>query len=68
MYKRQVLEPLAVYLKIARVQYMDISKAGYYNVGPDDCDCITTGDLVTMFCDAWGGGCLLYTSKKLWRP
>ena len=53
---QHVLEPLAVYLKIARVQYMDISKAGYYNVGPDDCDCITTGDLVTMFCDAWGGG------------
>lgn len=53
---QHVLEPLAVYLKIARTQYLDPSKAGYYNVGPDDCDCINTGDLVTMFCDAWGDG------------
>ena len=25
-----------------------------YNVGPDDCDCVTTGRLVTMFCELWG--------------
>ena len=28
---------------------------GYYNVGPDDCDCVTTGTLVDLFCRAWGG-------------
>lgn len=32
------------------------SKAGYYNVGPDDCDCVTTGELATLFTKAWGDG------------
>ena len=35
-------------------QYKDLSKQGYYNVGPDDCDCVNTGDLVTKFCKSWG--------------
>jgi len=34
-------------------QYEDNTFAGNYNVGPDDCDCITTGELVTLFCDKW---------------
>ena len=25
-------------------------------MGPDECDCVTTGDLVTMFCEIWGEG------------
>ncbi|GHU92123.1 hypothetical protein FACS1894202_14540 [Clostridia bacterium] len=25
-------------------------------VGPDESDCVTTGNLVGMFCDSWGGG------------
>lgn len=49
-----VLEPLAVYLTIAMKQYGDRSFQGYYNVGPDDKDCITTGSLVDLFCRAWG--------------
>ena len=53
---QHVLEPLAVYLTIAQKQYEDRSYAGYYNVGPDDCDCVTTGDLVTLFCKCWGDG------------
>ena len=28
----------------------------YYNVGPNDCDCRTTGELVTLFCKLWGDG------------
>lgn len=52
---QHVLEPLAVYLMIAQRQYEDPSFAGFYNVGPDDCDCVTTGDLVTLFCKYWGG-------------
>ena len=40
---QHVLEPLAVYLTIAQKQYEDSRYAGYYNVGPDDCDCVTTG-------------------------
>lgn len=48
-----VLEPIAVYLMIAEVQYEDRKYAGNYNVGPDDTDCLTTGRLVTLFCDKW---------------
>ena len=51
---QHVLEPLAVYLTIAAKQYEDNGYQGYYNVGPDDCDCVTTGDLVDLFCKYWG--------------
>lgn len=50
---QHVLEPLAVYLMIAAKQYEDACYAGYYNVGPDDCDCITTGELADLFCKYW---------------
>lgn len=53
---QHVLEPLAVYLEIAERQYKDPAMQGYYNVGPDDCDCVTTGDLVDLFCKTWGNG------------
>lgn len=53
---QHVLEPLSVYLMIAQKQYEDSSFAGYYNVGPDDCDCLTTGQLVDIFCAKWGDG------------
>lgn len=53
---QHVLEPLAVYLTIAQKQYEDKTYAGYYNVGPDDCDCVTTGELVDLFCKHWGAG------------
>ncbi|SEQ87456.1 CDP-glucose 4,6-dehydratase [Lachnospiraceae bacterium NE2001] len=50
---QHVLEPLNIYLTIAKEQYEDKSKAGFYNVGPDDADCVTTGDIVTKFCEKW---------------
>jgi CDP-glucose 4,6-dehydratase len=53
---QHVLEPLAVYLTIAMKQYEDLQMQGYYNVGPDDKDCITTGKLADLFCQAWGQG------------
>ena len=53
---QHVLEPLFAYLLIAQKQYEDINYAGYYNVGPDECDCVTTGQLVDIFCKAWGNG------------
>ena len=53
---QHVLEPLFAYLMIAEAQYKDAAKAGYYNVGPDECDCVTTGELVDMFCKYWGKG------------
>ena len=46
-----VLEPLFVYMMIAMEQYKDISKAGAYNVGPDDESNVTTGDMTDMFCE-----------------
>jgi CDP-glucose 4,6-dehydratase len=48
-----VLEPVVAYLMIAEAQYQDLKYAGNYNVGPDDTDCWTTGDLVTLFCNKW---------------
>lgn len=51
---QHVLEPLVVYLSIVQRQYEDKKYAGFYNVGPDDCDCVTTGELVELFCRYWG--------------
>lgn len=53
---QHVLEPLYIYLMIVQKQYEDRKYEGYYNVGPDDCDCVNTGDLVTKFCNFWGNG------------
>lgn len=50
---QHVLEPVAVYLMIAQAQYENGKLAGSYNVGPDDTDCWTTGELVTLFCNKW---------------
>ena len=51
---QHVLEPLYAYLLIAAEQYNDHSKAGWYNVGPDDMDCFQTGTLVDLFIRNWG--------------
>ena len=53
---QHVLEPLFAYLMIAARQYEDVSFAGYYNVGPDDCDCFATGKLVELFVNTYGEG------------
>lgn len=53
---QHVLEPLYAYLMIAQKQYEDIKYADYYNVGPDENDCITTGNLVDLFCKKYGQG------------
>ncbi len=50
---QHVLEPVAAYLMIAQRQYEDPTVAGSYNVGPEDVDCRTTGELVDLFCRAW---------------
>ena len=52
---QHVLEPLFAYLMIAEKQYDNAEFSGWYNVGPDECDCVTTGDLVELFCKLWGG-------------
>jgi CDP-glucose 4,6-dehydratase len=53
---QHVLEPVAAYLMIARRQWEDPSLAGWYNVGPDESDCVTTGELVDLFVARWGDG------------
>ena len=53
---QHVLEPLFAYLMIAAEQYKDPSLAGYYNVGPDEEDCKTTGELAELFCRYFGEG------------
>lgn len=53
---QHVLEPLLVYLMISEYQYQNKKWEGYYNVGPEKSDCITTGELVDLFCKYWGNG------------
>ena len=53
---QHVLEPLGAYLMIVKEQYENPKLAGAYNVGPDDRDCITTGELADLFCGAWKNG------------
>lgn len=51
---QHVLEPLAAYLLIAQRQMEEPGLANWYNIGPDEEDCVTTGELVDLFCAAWG--------------
>ena len=51
---QHVLEPLYAYLMIAACQWDDSRYAGWYNVGPDDGDCMQTGDLADLFVRIWG--------------
>ncbi len=51
---QHVMEPIYAYMMLAYKQYEDMSNSDWYNVGPDDCDCITTGELVSLFASAWG--------------
>ncbi len=53
---QHVLEPVYAYLMIAAKQYDDPIYASCYNVGPDDIDCIRTGELVDLFIKFWGEG------------
>lgn len=50
---QHVLEPVMVYLLLAARQYEDSALAGSYNIGPDECDCVTTGEIATLFCEKW---------------
>lgn len=52
---QHVLEPIFAYILLAQKQYEDGRYAGCYNVGPDETDCKTTGELVSIFCKQWNG-------------
>ncbi len=51
---QHVLEPLSAYLLLAAGQYAAPSVQGVYNVGPKLEDCVSTADLVQLFCSHWG--------------
>lgn len=50
---QHVLEPVICYLKMAAIQLENPSKASAYNIGPNDADAVTTGQITTMFCNKW---------------
>ena len=51
---QHVLEPLFGYLMIASKQYEDEKYQGYYNIGPNEEECITVEELANLFCKYWG--------------
>jgi CDP-glucose 4,6-dehydratase len=53
---QHVLDPLDCYLTIVQRQLENPTLAGSYNIGPDACDCVSTGALATLFCQSWGEG------------
>jgi CDP-glucose 4,6-dehydratase len=50
---QHVLEPVAAYLMIAQAQYENPGLSGSYNIGPNETDCWSTGELVDLFCREW---------------
>ena len=50
---QHVLEPLTAYLTIIAEQSKNPNKSGSYNVGPRKEDCISTGELASLFCKYW---------------
>lgn len=64
---QHVLEPIFAYLLIAKMQYENGNYADYYNVGPEDNDCVTTGTLVDLFCKEWGEN-ISWENKSMGGP
>ena len=55
---QHVLDPLFAYLLIAEKQWYNGDLADSYNVGPNEADCLTTGELVNRFLSHWGQSAL----------
>ncbi len=53
---QHVLDALYAYLMVAAKQFDAPKYAGSYNVGPNEQDCIRTGELVDLFIRHWGEG------------
>jgi CDP-glucose 4,6-dehydratase len=47
---QHVLEPLYLYLKIAKAQYDDVKFSGCYNIGPNIENCLSVRALMDCFC------------------
>lgn len=65
---QHVLEPLMAYLLIAKSQLENPNLAGSYNIGPDEVDCVTTGQLVDIFCATWGNGASWQQQSNIAAP
>ena len=50
---QHVFEPLNAYLMLAKAQTEEADLIGAYNVGPDRDDCLSAGEMATIFCKAW---------------
>ncbi len=50
---QHVLEPLFAYLMVAMKQANNFDLASNYNIGPNDDNCVTTGELVDAFTASW---------------
>ena len=61
---QHVLEPLYVYLLIAKRQCEKPELQGYYNIGPDYSSCVETGKLVDIFCKYFEGASWKNVSEK----
>lgn len=55
---QHVLEPVIFYLYLAMKQYKNKTLASTYNIGPNESDCVTTGEIVSLFCKTWGSDAL----------
>lgn len=48
---QHVIDPIYAYLLIAFKQYENAIFSSQYNIGPNEEDCISTGELVKIFCE-----------------
>lgn len=53
---QHVLECLSGYLLLAAKQQAEPELKGAYNFAPNEDSCVTTGQLVDLFCETWGEG------------
>ena len=65
---QHVLEPIFAYLLICKKQFIDNRHSGSYNVGPDDVDCVSSGDLVKLFCSTWSNNAKWISASEIDAP
>jgi CDP-glucose 4,6-dehydratase len=61
---QHVLDALSAYLTIIPAQERNKSLSGAYNVGPDDTDCLTTGQIADLFCKSYGDSVSWYAQSE----
>ena len=65
---QHVLDTLFAYLMIISAQEADKSLSGAYNIGPDENDCITTGQIADYFCNSYGDSVSWYIQADENQP